>query len=280
MNQTDAGMIRNAGWKQADLGQGTSLAYKITGSGDKRCVFIHSLAMDGAFWDGVASFLEADTEVLVYDCRGHGKSSKPRGSYTVELFASDLDKLLDVVGWDSATIVGSSMGGCVALAFAAAFPQRVEALGLIDTTSWYGVDAPAQWAARATKAKEEGISALIDFQKSRWFSDSFLETNPQIVQNAVDCFLRNDVDAYAETCRMLGAADLRSALPGFDFPCRVIVGQEDYATPISMATAMAETIPGAQMCIIENARHFTPLEVPDVIASETRKLMGQTQQKR
>lgn len=109
----------------------------------RRAVLIHSLAMDREFWRPVAEKLDA--AVVLYDCRGHGISEKAGMPYSVEQFADDLAGLVDAVGWNSALVAGASMGGCVALAFAAKYPQRASALGLVDTTAWYGAEAPRQW---------------------------------------------------------------------------------------------------------------------------------------
>ena len=246
---------------------GTRLAYRLTKEdGAGRVVLIHSLAMDGSFWDRLTPLLKDHADVLVYDCRGHGKSDKSNGPYTVELFADDLADLLDHVGWRSATVCGASMGGSIAIAFAAAYPDRVDGLGLFDTTCWYGGDAPAQWAERAQKALDEGMKGLVGFQKTRWFSDSFRDKHPDIVDRAIDVFLANDVRCYAETCRMLGATDKRDALKHFRTPCAILVGSEDYATPVAMARVLEAGIAGASLEVIENARHLTPLEVPEAIA--------------
>jgi 3-oxoadipate enol-lactonase len=166
------------------------------------------------------------------------------------------------------------MGGCVSLAFAVAYPARARALGLIDTTAWYGADAPKQWAERAAKAKQEGMAALVGFQTTRWFGDAFRAQHPDIVKESVGVFLRNDVNAYAETCRMLGSADLRAALPRLTMPTAVIVGEEDYATPVAMAQALHHGIAGSTLTVLPKARHLTPLEVPDIIAAELDRLMA------
>jgi len=183
----------------------------------------------------------------------------------------DLAAVLDTLGWQSASVAGASMGGCVALAFAARHPARVRGLGLIDTTATYG-PAPAVWEERATKALEGGMAALVDFQKTRWFSDAFREAEPTRVAAAIDVFLANDVVAYAESCRMLGQCDLRAALPNFAIPTQIVVGEEDYATPIAMAEAMASAIPDAELTILKAVRHFTPLEVPEKVAAVLARL--------
>jgi 3-oxoadipate enol-lactonase len=189
------------------------------------------------------------------------------------LHADDLADLLAAVGWPRAVVAGASMGGCIALAFAAAYPDKVAGLGLIDTTAWYGPDAPRQWEERGQKGLHEGMASLVEFQKSRWVSDSFLAQHRGVVDAAVAVFLANDVHAYLETCRMLGAVDLRGALPGFAFPVRIVVGAEDYATPVAMAEAMRAAIPGASLRVIDGVRHLTPLECPDIVAAELKGLV-------
>ncbi len=255
---------------------GTRLCYSLdgrAGGGVNGIVLVHSLAMDRLFWQPVAERLASGMAVLSYDCRGHGDSDKPAGPYTVELFARDLADLLDHIGWRSAVVAGASMGGCIALAFAKLYPARTAALGLIDTTAWYGVEAPKQWAERAERAAAAGMSALVGFQTTRWFGDEFRARRPDIVERCVEVFLRNDVGAYVETCKMLGAADLRAALPAMTMPAAIVVGEEDYATPIAMAETLHRAIAGSTLMVLAGARHLTPLEAPDAVAKELRALM-------
>ncbi len=266
---------RDAALYYAAMPDGARIAYQIVGKSraSKRAVLIHSLAMDHGFWLPVAERLAGKAAVLVYDCRGHGASDKPPGAYTVELFARDLAALLDSVGWEKALVGGASMGGCVTLAFAAAYPRRVTALGLVDTTAWYGVEAPKQWAERADRALKSGLGALVDFQVSRWFGDEFRTRHPDVVRRAVEVFLRNDLPAYAASCRMLGACDMRAALSAIAVPATVLVGEEDYATPLAMAEALRRDIRGATLMVLKGARHLTPLERPDEIAAALAKLL-------
>jgi 3-oxoadipate enol-lactonase len=228
--------------------------------------------MDRSFWRPVAERLAASASVLTYDCRGHGASDKPQGEVTVEHHADDLADLLDRLGWRSALVAGASMGGCIALAFAIRHPERVSALGLVDTTAWYGPDAPKSWQQRANAALASGLSSLTDFQVTRWFGDKFRADHPQVVKDSVDTFLRNDVAAYAQTCRMLGACDLRSGLAAITVPTAIVVGEEDYATPPAMAEAMHKAIAGSSLTVLPGARHLTPLERPAEVAAELETL--------
>jgi 3-oxoadipate enol-lactonase len=239
-----------------------------------RVALIHSLALDRSVWDGVVARLKDEAEILTFDCRGHGRSPRAPGPYTAEIFARDLAELLDHVGWDRAAVAGCSMGGNVAQAFAAEHPQRLSALALIDTTAWYGADAPAKFKERADAARADGLGSMIDFQLTRWFSDGFRATHPEVLQRTTDIFVANDVDCYAASCALLGAADSRTQLGSFKVPTAVVVGEEDYATPVAMARQLHEAIPQSTLSIIAGARHLTPIEFPDRITAELRGLFG------
>jgi 3-oxoadipate enol-lactonase len=252
---------------------GAQFAYEVRGrvKDAPPIALIHSLAMDHTFWDAVTPALTETTGVLVYDCRGHGRSDKPKGPYRVEAFADDLADLLDHIGWRSAVVAGASMGGCITLAFAAAYPQRAAGLGLFDTTAWY--DAPDKWEERAHTAETKGLNALLEFQTTRWFTDAFRASRKDVLDHSVAVFLANTAKAYADTCRMLGACNMTAALPRLKMPVRIAVGDEDYATPVAMSETLHRGIAGSTMTVIRNARHLTPLECPQPIVAELQKLV-------
>jgi 3-oxoadipate enol-lactonase len=206
-----------------------------------RAVLIHSLAMDRAYWRPVAErLMRKGICVAALDCRGHGASGKPTGPYTIASFAGDVRALLDSLRWPEAVIAGSSMGGSVALAFAIDYGERASGLALIDTTAWYGPDAPKNWAERADAAREKGLASLVAFQTTRWFGDAFRTDHADVVQACVG----------------------------------IVVGEEDYATPPAMAEAMKAAISQATYRLLPNARHLTPLERSDEVTEEILAVIG------
>src|SRR5262252_7975415 len=252
---------------------GAQLAYEVRGRVKEAnpLVLIHSLAMYHTFWNAVTPSLSETTAVLTYDCRGHGQSDKPDGLYLVEQFAHDLADLLDHLGWRSAIVAGASMGGCITLAFAAAHPERAVALGLFDTTAGY--NAPDKWEERATAAEAKGLEALLEFQTTRWFTDAFRANRKDVLDAAVAVFLANPARCYAQTCRMLGACNLTAARPRLKMPVRIVVGEEDHATPVAMSETLHRGIAGSTLAVVPNARHLTPLECPERIVAELQKLL-------
>lgn len=255
---------------------GITIAYShVAGAlpGAPRLALVHSLALDRHVWDGVVSALGNDAEIVAIDCRGHGRSSRVASAFTAELFAHDLAAVLDHVGWPAAAVAGCSMGGCVSMAFGGLFPARATALGLIDTTSWYGPDAPQQFRERAAAGREKGLAALVPFQMTRWFGDAFRANHADIVDRYAATFVANDFDCYAATCALLGDADLRAHLPHLQMPVAIMVGEDDQATPPAMSRYLHESIPGSTLAVFSGARHLTPIECPGPVAAELRALL-------
>jgi len=263
--------------RSVTLSDGTRIAYTrhpAPRPGAPRLALIHSLALDRSIWDDVVARLRSEAEVLTYDCRGHGRSDRRATTFTAESFARDLAGLLDHLGWDTVTLGGCSMGGCVALAFAGLYPTRAAALGLIDTTAWYGPDAASQFRQRAEAARAKGMAGMIDFQLTRWFSDAFRAARPDVLQGLSAIYVANDFDCYAASCALLGDVDVRAHLPMLRMPVAIVVGEEDYATPVDMARQIHAAIPHSTLTILPRARHLTPVECPDGIAEVLRGLLG------
>lgn len=186
---------------------------------------------------------------------------------TLAQAADDIVAVLTALGWQDAIIAGCSMGGCIALSMARNHPSRVAGLALVDTTAWYGPDAPGQWAERAEKAASEGFQSLLPFQKNRWFSEGFLAQHPDVYERCKAVFLKNDIATYRAACAMLGHADFRESLSRINVPAAVFVGEDDYATPVEMGRYLAGHLPNASLTVLPGARHFTPHEAPQPIAA-------------
>ena len=259
-------------FKTAD---GCEISYTVhPAPGKPRVALIHSLALDRSVWNSVVTELTGKAEMLAYDCRGHGRSGRAAGTYTCEQFADDLAQLLDHLQWPAATVAGCSMGGCIAQAFAAKYAKRTLGACFIDTTAWYGADAPKQWRERAATASAKGLGALIDFQETRWFSDGFRAARRGTVDALKKIFLANDIGCYQATCEMLGDADLRPLLPAIRARTAIVVGDEDYATTPDMARALNLAIPQSTLTVLTGARHITPVERPADIAKQISTLLG------
>jgi len=242
------------------------LASSVEGRGDTPpIVLLHSLALDRSMWASLATELSRDRIVIGLDLRGHGESPKQK-SFSIEDMADDVAATIDELGHDRAIVVGLSLGGCVAQAFAIRHPDRLAGLGLIDTTAWYGPDAPERWAERATKARQQGMASLAQFQLDRWFAADFIDANRDEVEALLQVFTANDIDSYAASCHALGQFDARGNLGEIRAQTVVLVGELDPATPPEHARDLATRLPLASLHVLAGAKHLTPVELPGVVA--------------
>ena len=110
-------------------------------------LFIHGFPLDSTMWADQLAALSGDRRCVAVDLRGFGRSSPVNGApLHMERHAADLAGVLDLVSEEQADIVGLSMGGYVALAFADAYPGRVRSLALVDTKAT--ADSPEAKAGR------------------------------------------------------------------------------------------------------------------------------------
>ena len=146
---------------------GITLRYESEGSGKTPLVFINSLGTNLHIWDEVVSQFR-DRQCVRYDKRGHGLSDAPPSPYTMRDHSNDLLGLLDHLAIGHATLIGVSVGGMIALDFAAQHPERVASLVLLDTAGKIG-DADG-WNTRIETLEQHGMAHLAAAILERWFA--------------------------------------------------------------------------------------------------------------
>jgi pimeloyl-ACP methyl ester carboxylesterase len=162
---------------------------------------------------------------------------------------------------DRFALLGTSMGGYVALEVVRQAPERVEALALVSTSA--RADTPETLNARRRQSQlvEEGhFDALVDAAfpgvvAARHESDLALRAVWRDLAAVVgsEAFLR-------QQRAVMGRADLRALLPSIACPTTVIHGAEDRLIPVEMARELAGEIPEAELIVIEHAGHFALFE--------------------
>src|SRR5688500_8685993 len=138
------------------------LAYARRGKGTP-LVLLHGFPLDHHLWDEVVPLLEDTFDVILPDLRGFGNSTMLGVPNSIDDYASDIASLLDHLNIQRAAIVGHSMGGYVALAFARLYPERLTGLGLVS--SQVLADAPERKAGRyksAADVSENGIGSVVE----------------------------------------------------------------------------------------------------------------------
>ncbi len=239
----------------------TPLNYESHGSGEA-VIFIHGFTLDRRMWQPQIADFAQHYRVIAYDQRGCGKSPLPTGEYS---HTDDLAALLDSLQIESATLVGLSRGGSVALNFALAHPQRVAGLVLVDS-----VLEGHRWSEEQRTQDqfvfEQAQTAGIDAGKAAWlahplFAASFRQAQ---VKSAVAEMVK-EYSGWHFVNRDLAQRSKPYAserLGEISCPTLAIVGEEDGIDFQQIAERLRDGIPNARKAIIANCGHLPNLEAP------------------
>ncbi|HEX2651741.1 MAG TPA: 3-oxoadipate enol-lactonase [Burkholderiales bacterium] len=243
---------------------GIDIHYELHGKeGAPWLVLSHSLACSVRMWDPQIAALKDRYRILAYDTRGHGGSEAPKGEYTLEMLADDLNALMKALGVKSANYCGLSMGGMIGQTFALKYPGVFKTLALADTTSRYPADAWPAWQDRIRTAEAKGMEPLAQPTLERWFTEPFRKKNPAAVEAIRKLIVSTPVAGYVGCCHAIPKINLTARLKEIPCPILVIVGADDPGTPPAMAKEIHENAPGSKLVVLPQAAHLANLEQPE-----------------
>ena len=246
---------------------GIQLAYERRGNGTP-LVLLHGFPLDHHLWDEVAPFLEDTFDVILPDLRGFGSSTALDSPSSMDDYASDIAGLLDYLNIQKAAIVGHSMGGYVALAFARLYPERVRGLGLVS--SQVLADAPERKEGRyksAADVEANGVGNVVEAMTPKFTNDDKLQSY------ARSSMERQPAAAYISALKaMAERADSTSLLSSFQFPVVVIHGDADSLIPIDRAREVKAALPQAYLVEIGGAGHIPMMEAKEKTAEALKHL--------
>jgi 3-oxoadipate enol-lactonase len=237
------------------------LAYASHGTGAP-LVFLHAIGYDRRMWERLLPHLPPTRRVVRVDLRGHGKSPAPAGPYSMEMLADDCAALAEALGAGAIDLVGLSLGGMVAQAFAIRHPKRLRRLVIANTSSGYGPEAKAIWEDRKRLVREGGMRAVRPLVEERGFGEPFRKAHPDVVAKTVDAVMECPPEGYIGCCDAIAALDLKARLRQITAPTLAIAGSLDGGTPPAMVRGIADAIPGARYAQIEGAGHISAVEQP------------------
>ena len=226
-------------------------------------LFAHAFPLNRTMWAPNVSALVERCRCVAADFRGCGESAGS-GPYSMDQYADDLARLLDVLRIEKAVFVGCSMGGYVGFAFWRRHRDRVRAFVLADTRAGADTEEGAQRRRQLIAvARAEGSTAVANAQIASLVGKTTRSRQPD-TYDAVHRMM-----AQAPTNGIIGALEAMMQRPdstpmlgSIDVPTLIIVGEEDVPTPVKEARAMHERIPGSMLEVIASAGHLANLERP------------------
>ncbi len=240
---------------------GIQMNYELSGKKASPVLMLsHSLGSSLLMWNPQMKALEAHFQVLRYDIRGHGKSEAPPGAYTLELLAEDAVALLDMLEIEKVHWVGLSMGGMIGLSVALNYPKRLRSLALCDTMAVVPQEAQPIWQERIDAVSEKGVASQLEATMERWFTPSYLKSNPHMLGIIRKEFLSTPAEGYLGCIYAIRRLNYLERLYEIRIPTLIMVGEDDPGTPVSASEAMHQRIPNSKLVIIPGARHLSNVE--------------------
>jgi len=262
---------------------GVRVRYVRRGSGPP-VVLVHGIASSIYTWAEVLPALAHSHDVIALDLPGFGGSDIP-ADFSAERYPALLRSFLDALGLARVTLVGHSLGGAVASAFAAAEPSRLERLVLVDAAGFNLSPADRPWLLRVlgwpgAAAVLDALPVrrrLLDLGLRQVFHDDARVT-PERVEEYLAPLARPGASGFM--ARLLGngnAMGLPAAVGRIRAPTLIVWGRQDTWVPIRDADRFQSAIPGARKAVIEACGHVPQEERPQELIALLRDFLSPTE---
>lgn len=236
-----------------------SLHYLEQGSGPHPLVFVHGFISSHAWWLPTLERLDPEVyHAYAVDLRACGQSEQIETGHTLAQYAEDLYQFIEQLGLERFTLVGHSMGGGIAMQFALAHQERLNALVLVDPLAPSGMRIAPEITAwiNAQQGNTEGIRQIVLGAFATPPTDEYLE---RLVTDGV----RWGKAVYLGTMDDMASFSLVEQLPGITLPALVTWGDKDTVIPFQGIVETYTSIPGCSLEVWHGVGHSGPVEIPD-----------------
>ena len=241
---------------------GLDVFYETQGEGDP-VLLVHGLGSSTEDWEPQVDALAREFTVLAYDVRGHGRTGKPTGAYSVAQFADDAAALITKLGLAPVHVVGLSMGGMIAFQLAADHPDLVRSLVIVNSGPEM---VPRTFKERLGIVQRRLIVRLMGMRRmGEVLAEKLLPGVEHSARRALfaDRWARNDKGAYLRALSALVGWSVTARLPAIRQPVLVVTADQDY-TPVAWKQWYTSLMPNATLAVIPESRHMMPIERPQL----------------
>ncbi len=262
----------------ADL-DGVHVYYKVAGQGQPALLLLHGFAASLFSWREVMGPLAESHTVVAFDRPGFGLTRRPLpgewqgpSPYGAEAQAAQTVALMDALGIDRAVLVGNSAGGAVAVLTALTYPERVQALVLVDPAVYGGgrqLPGAARWLLGAPQARRVGPLFVrsvrdwgMDFGRSAWHDPS--KITAEVWDGYLEPLRAENWDRGLYEVVLAGRSlGLDERLGEIRAPVLVVTGDDDRIVPTEQSIRLAGELPNAELAVAPNCGHVPHEECPD-----------------
>ena len=239
--------------------------YSITGSGPP-LFLTHGIGASENAWRFILPKLSKHFSVVTYDLRGHGKSPVTHKNFTLDEMVLDLERIREKTKFEKAHFAGHSLGGMISPAYALKFPEHVISVGLLSTVAGRSEeDSKKVWNV-INEMEKEGIEKTLQTLTNRWFTDEFINNNPELVKKRLKQVVDTDPEVFLNVFKIYAKTEMISWLKNISRPCLLLTGENDSGCSPKHNEVMAKEIKDSKLVILPKLKHSFLIEAPNEVA--------------
>ena len=240
--------------------------YSVTGSAP--AIFLtHGVGGAEDAWRFITPKLKGMFTVVTYDLRGHGKSPVDNKDFNLDDLVLDLERVREKTNIQKAHFMGHSLGGMIAPAYAKKFPERVLSVGLLSTVAGRSNEDKQKVWNVISDLRDKGVEQTLKNLTNRWFTDNFIEKNPDLVSRRLKQVIDTDKDVFINVFKIYAETEMISWLKDIKKPCLFMTGENDGGCTPFHNKKMSNEIKDSKLVIIPDVKHSFLIEAPEQIAN-------------
>ena len=237
----------------------------------KTIVLLHGHGVDASIWNKTKKLLSADYQILTPDV------SLLTTLANVEDYADWLKGWLNTQKVDKCTLIGHSMGGYIALAFAEKYPTLLDGFGLFHSTAYADSDEKREQRKKTLRFIEEhGAAAFIKKVGPDMYAEDFAKSHPTVIKKHIDTYSKLPTDAVAAGFKAIMARPDRTAiLEETNQAVLFILGDEDKLIALDKTLPITKLPKKSHTIIMKGVGHMGMVENPQEAAAAIHGFMNQ-----
>jgi len=248
------------------------VSYTVSGEGPP-LYMVHGIGSRRVTWDGLLPGLEDHFTCIRYDLRGHGESPIPPVPYSLDDLVDDLEALRMRLGHERIHVIGHSLGGQIGPAYARAHPEHAASVILLSTAAGRTDEDSAKVKGVVAKMRAEGVGPALGALLDRWYTDEFIETRPDAIQNRIDQVLGTPEEVFLSVFDVYAGTEMAPWLHEVTCPCLVMTGEFDGGCNPRLNRFIANELPDAELVILDDLKHSILIEAPDRVAAPVKDFL-------
>ena len=241
--------------------------YLLNQKKDTQIVFIHGVGLNHTIWKPqIDSF---NNTVIAYDILGHGKTPLSEDNLSFDDFSNQLINLINELEIKKIHLVGFSIGSLIARNFASKFNERLESLTLLCSIFQRNQEQQQIVKDRFELAKKS--KSLSKQALKRWFTDDYLEKNPNIYEKISLILEENNMENFLKVYQLFVNHEDNEKFENINTKTLVMTGEGDIGSTPEMSKNLSNIINNSEVKIISKGKHLCSIECADDVNMAIKK---------